>query len=494
MKKALCNILAPLLIFASAVSLTGCGSSSKCKHSEWKEADCTTPKTCVDCGETEGEPLGHKWTDATCDKPKTCSVCDATEGEPNGHTWTEATCDKPKTCKDCGATEGKAKGHTWVEATCDKAKTCSVCGKTDGQPQGHKYDKSKICTEDAVCERCGKTIKAAGHKWKDATCTAPKTCTVCGATEGGALGHAPENGYCKRCGEKIEINLLIYSDADIDVYYKGLSEGTLNAAEVNFYAVNKSNHSITVQVRNESVNGSMVSFTCSTTVAAGKNAYDDMSCSYRLYLNKIGVNSISDINTVEFCLHMYDRATKYSLETSPITIDTKNNTTSSAVSQDNGGGGQSSTVTLQQFVDAANDEFHSKGKTEINFYAKKNSSGVEYLYIESNSDGEYSSIETHIKVLADYNALLNTTGKDNSFATLAQKSKKLHYDRMKIHDDFCASWVTAVKKSGLNCPVELAITDTASGITGPLYISVNGTKSYDVLEKYMEEKGYVWYN
>ena len=52
-------------------------------------------------------------------------------------------------------------GHHWVAATCDKPKTCSVCGKTEGS--------------------------ALDHKWKDATEDAPKTCTVCGKTEGKPL-------------------------------------------------------------------------------------------------------------------------------------------------------------------------------------------------------------------------------------------------------------------------------------------------------------------
>ena len=34
----------------------------------------------------------------------------------------------------------------------------------------------------------------------DATCTAPKTCTVCGATEGNALDHTYVDGTCTGCG------------------------------------------------------------------------------------------------------------------------------------------------------------------------------------------------------------------------------------------------------------------------------------------------------
>lgn len=32
-----------------------------------------------------------------------------------------------------------------------------------------------------------------GHSWQDATCTTPKTCTVCGTTEGGTVGHSWSN-------------------------------------------------------------------------------------------------------------------------------------------------------------------------------------------------------------------------------------------------------------------------------------------------------------
>lgn len=103
----------------------------------------------------------HTWTDATCDSPKTCSECGVTEGEAAGHTWEDATCAAPKTCSACGETEGDALEHTWVEADCENPKTCSVCGETEGE--------------------------ALGHEWVDATYWSSKTCDVCGATEGDAL-------------------------------------------------------------------------------------------------------------------------------------------------------------------------------------------------------------------------------------------------------------------------------------------------------------------
>ena len=41
------------------------------------------------------------------------------------------------------------------------------------------------------------------HKWNDATCTDPKTCSVCGETEGDVLPHSYDNAYdadCNACG------------------------------------------------------------------------------------------------------------------------------------------------------------------------------------------------------------------------------------------------------------------------------------------------------
>lgn len=100
MKKLLCIILSMALL----LSLTACGG---CDH-DWKKAACETPKTCRECGETEGKAAGHKWQDATCQAPKTCEACGKTDGTPLSHQWVDATYDAPKTCSLCGATEGES--------------------------------------------------------------------------------------------------------------------------------------------------------------------------------------------------------------------------------------------------------------------------------------------------------------------------------------------------------------------------------------------------
>ena len=97
--------------------------------------------------------------------------------------------------------------HTWVDATCTEPKTCSVCGETDGEALGHTWIDA-TCTEPKTCSVCGETDgKALGHTWVDATCTEPKTCSICGETDGEALGHTwvdatcTEPKTCSICGE-----------------------------------------------------------------------------------------------------------------------------------------------------------------------------------------------------------------------------------------------------------------------------------------------------
>ena len=137
------------------------------------------------------DALGHDWDNADCTVPKTCNTCGETEGAALGHTWADATCTAPKTCDACGATEGEALGHTWVDADCDTPKTCSVCGETEGEALGHAYPAEPTATKDATCEEdglktyvcangCGvdktEVIEALGHDWDEGVVTKTPTC------------------------------------------------------------------------------------------------------------------------------------------------------------------------------------------------------------------------------------------------------------------------------------------------------------------------------
>lgn len=77
--------------------------------------------------------------------------------------------------------------HIWKDATCTEPKTCAICEATEGEPAGHKW-KEATCTEPKTCTVCGAMEGTpAEHVWIEATLTTPKTCEICGATEGEQL-------------------------------------------------------------------------------------------------------------------------------------------------------------------------------------------------------------------------------------------------------------------------------------------------------------------
>ena len=172
------------------------------------EAGLTDGKKCSICGDilvpqTEIPALGHSY-DAEVIAPDctsggytlyTCSLCGnsyvSDETAPLGHTE-EILEGRAPTCTEPGLTTGIK---------------CSVCGEilatqADIIPDGHKYEATETAPD---CENAGYTTHACtvcgdsyvdgqtpplGHDWMDATTEAPKSCKVCGKTDGDKL---PEN-------------------------------------------------------------------------------------------------------------------------------------------------------------------------------------------------------------------------------------------------------------------------------------------------------------
>jgi len=74
-------------------------------------------------------------------------------------------------------------------------------------------------------------LVACGHEWTAATCTAPKTCSVCNQTEGTALAHSYSAGICTFCGsddpiyiEKINEAKSLIDSEDYSSAYEILEE------------------------------------------------------------------------------------------------------------------------------------------------------------------------------------------------------------------------------------------------------------------------------
>ena len=101
-------------------------------------------------------------------------------------------------CEDQPGKNNDMKGceHKWTEATCLAPKTCTLCNKTEGEVLGHTWVNAN-CTAAKTCSVCAVTEgEALEHTWVDANCTTAKTCSVCAATEGEALGHTWVEADC----------------------------------------------------------------------------------------------------------------------------------------------------------------------------------------------------------------------------------------------------------------------------------------------------------
>ena len=113
----------------------------------------------------------------------------------------------PKTCTSNGS-------ETYTCTSCDNSYIITI-------DASHNYnlvsEKAASCTvageKKYSCSACGDSyidlIAVKSHNYKSATCTAPKTCSECGKTEGSALGHS-DSIICSRCGENT-FETLVYS-------------------------------------------------------------------------------------------------------------------------------------------------------------------------------------------------------------------------------------------------------------------------------------------
>ena len=99
----------------------------------------------------------------------------------------------------------------------DTSLKCMNCGES-------------IAEDAKFCPQCGETIlddsdnnnnndgEQCSHNWQTATCTSPKTCSLCGETEGNALGHTTATGVCERCNvrqgwtkNEVQSSVKVYS-------------------------------------------------------------------------------------------------------------------------------------------------------------------------------------------------------------------------------------------------------------------------------------------
>ena len=159
-----------------------------------KNADGSFTKTATATAPTTYTYTNGKWNDGSCEHPNTTTT------EENR---VEATCYQPGsytevvTCNDCGKTirsESKTISATgnhiystsWSFDGTNHYHACTTTGCTAKKDTAaHDYDNA--C--DTTCNTCGST-RTTTHAWVAADCDTPKTCSICGTTEGAAAGHS----------------------------------------------------------------------------------------------------------------------------------------------------------------------------------------------------------------------------------------------------------------------------------------------------------------
>lgn len=120
--------------------------------------------------------------------------------------------------------EDKTCTHQWGEWSTTKSATCTEAG-----------------AQERKCTQCGETetaaINALGHDWSEATCTTPKTCKVCSATEGEALGHSYTVETVK--DEALKSPATTASAA---VYYKSCACGAISKSDADTFTYGEPVH------------------------------------------------------------------------------------------------------------------------------------------------------------------------------------------------------------------------------------------------------------
>ena len=135
-------------------------------------------------------------------------------------------------CKDKHDHDHDSCKHQWGEWSTTKAATCTEAGA-----------KERKCSE---CEEIEKSaINALGHDWNEATCSAPKICKTCSATEGSASAHAYTVEAVK--DEALKSPASTESAA---VYYKSCACGAISTSDADTFTYGTPighTHSFTVE-------------------------------------------------------------------------------------------------------------------------------------------------------------------------------------------------------------------------------------------------------
>ncbi len=139
-------------------------------------------KTADMTGHSYGTPT-YVWAanNASCTATRTCTACQHVENE-TVNTQQTVTQNRSCTLNELSTFTATFTNTAFAQQIKENVKTADMAA--------HTYGGTWVKGQDGhwkVCEVCQNRSEVKPHNWKDATYTAPKTCTVCGATQGEPL-------------------------------------------------------------------------------------------------------------------------------------------------------------------------------------------------------------------------------------------------------------------------------------------------------------------
>ena len=153
----------------------------------------------------------HKY-DYDCDT--ICNLC-SEERSIEKHNFTPATCDAPKTCKDCGLTEGEKLAHVpdQDDGDCTTKIHCSLCDEVLIESLEHVYDEeykydNTAHWKECINDNCNHTIENIEHTYEDDDdCTTSLNCLTCNFVIAEAKEKHEDkdvDGICDNCSYKFD--------------------------------------------------------------------------------------------------------------------------------------------------------------------------------------------------------------------------------------------------------------------------------------------------
>ena len=191
-------------IYIGTYTSAGATYLRACAHKDsslgYEKEDAQHWQKCSDCG-YEGTRTDHDYSQTRM--TSTYKASDATCTTPVTYYYSCVCGAKGTNTFNSTKTNEQAKGHTLVHheaqaPTCtavgwEAYDTCSRCDyttKVEIPMADHTYGETWVKGQDGhwkECEVCQNRSEVKPHNWRDATTSAPKTCTVCGATTGTKL-------------------------------------------------------------------------------------------------------------------------------------------------------------------------------------------------------------------------------------------------------------------------------------------------------------------